>query len=375
MSKSVLSILHTESSCGWGGQEIRILTESQGMMQRGHHVTLVCCPNSKIAKAAPDYGIEVVTLPIEKKRRSALMALRNWLKVHRQQFDVINTHSSTDAWLVALSCASLRHSPAVVRTRHVSTDVSRSLPTRWLYLSSSAHIVTTGEKLRQTLHQYNRFPLSQMTSVPTGIDLEKFSPQNKQQAREKIGVPNKPTLGIVATMRVWKGHKYLIEAWKTLHLQFPNWQLLLVGDGPQRKNLQPMVKLAGLEESVFFLGNRNDVPDCLNAMDLFALPSFGNEGVPQGIMQAMACGLPVVSTTVGAISEAVIDGKTGFTLAPQVQETLINYLAKLMASDELRQQMGQASLAHAKAQFGLDNMLDKMEKIFINAISLKDKSR
>ena len=136
-----------------------------------------------------------------------------------------------------------------------------------------------------------------------------------------------------------------------------------------------MVKLAGLEESVFFLGNRNDVPDCLNAMDLFALPSFGNEGVPQGIMQAMACGLPVVSTTVGAISEAVIDGKTGFTLAPKVQETLINYLAKLMASDELRQQMGQASLAHAKAQFGLDNMLDKMEKIFINAISLKDKSR
>ena len=375
MSKSVLSILHTESSCGWGGQEIRILTESQGMEQRGHHVTLVCCPNSKIAKAAPDYGIEVVTLPIEKKRGSALMALRNWLKVHRQQFDVINTHSSTDAWLVALSCASLRHSPAIVRTRHVSTDVSRSLPTRWLYLSSSAHIVTTGEKLRQTLHQYNRFPLSQMTSVPTGIDLEKFSPQNKQQAREKIGVPNKPTLGIVATMRVWKGHKYLIEAWKTLHLQFPDWQLLLIGDGPQRKNLQPMVKLAGLEESVFFLGNRNDVPDCLNAMDLFALPSFGNEGVPQGIMQAMSCGLPVVSTTVGAISEAVIDGKTGFTLAPQVQETLINYLAKLMASDELRQQMGQASLAHAKAQFGLDNMLDKMEKIFINAISLKDKSR
>ena len=65
----------------------------------------------KIAKAAPDYGIEVVTLPIEKNADPHLMALRNWLKVHRQQFDVINTHSSTDAWLVALSCASLRHLP------------------------------------------------------------------------------------------------------------------------------------------------------------------------------------------------------------------------------------------------------------------------
>lgn len=374
MSKSALSILHTESSCGWGGQEIRILTESQGMIQRGHRVSLVCCPNSKIAKVASDYGINVITLPIEKKRGSALKSLRQWLKQHHHQFDVINTHSSTDAWLVAISCATLRQPPAIVRTRHVSTDVSRSFPTRWLYLSSSSHIVTTGEKLRQTLHQHNRFPLENMTSVPTGIDLQRFCPQEKQQAREKIGLPNKLTLGIVATMRVWKGHKYLIEAWKTLHHQFPDWQLIFVGDGPQRKNLEPMVKDAGLSPSVFFLGNRNDVPDCLNAMDLFALPSFGNEGVPQGIMQAMACGLPVVSTTVGAISEAVIDGKTGFTLAPQVQETLTNYLAKLMESESLRQQMGQAAFEHAVTQFGLDNMLDKMERIFIQSINSKDKS-
>lgn len=374
MSKSALSILHTESSCGWGGQEIRILTESQGMIRRGHRVALVCCPTSKIAKAAPDYGIEVFTLPIEKKRISSLKALRQWLKLHRHQFDVINTHSSTDAWLVAASCATLRHSPVVVRTRHVSTDVSRSLPTRWLYLSSSAHVVTTGEKLRQTLHQHNKFPLEKMTSVPTGIDLQRFFPQDKQQAREKIGIPNKPTLGIVATMRVWKGHKYLVEAWKSLHQQFPDWQLIFVGDGPQRKNLEPMVKEAGLEQSIFFLGNRNDVPDCLNTMDLFALPSFGNEGVPQGIMQAMACGLPVVSTTVGAISEAVIDGKTGFTLVPQVQELLTRHLAKLMSSDELREQMGKAALEHAISRFGLDNMLDKMERIFIQAINGKNKS-
>ena len=373
MDKPVLSILHTESSCGWGGQEIRILTESQGMIRRGHRVSLICCPNSRIAKVASEYGIHIITLPIEKKRWSALKAIRQWLKLHHQQFDVINTHSSTDAWLVAAACATLRKPPVIVRTRHVSTNVSRSLPTRWLYLSSSAHVVTTGEKLRQTLHQDNRFPLNKMTSVPTGIDLQRFYPQEKQQAREKLGLPNKRTLGIVATMRTWKGHKYLVEAWKTLHQQFPDWQLIFVGDGPQRKNLEPMVKAEGLEQSIFFLGNRDDVPDCLNAMDLFALPSFGNEGVPQGIMQAMACGLPVVSTTVGAISEAVIDGKTGFTLAPKVQETLTNYLAKLMASDELRQQMGQASLEHAVAQFGLDNMLNKMENIFIQAISSKRK--
>ncbi len=67
MAKKTLNILHTESSCGWGGQEIRILTESQGMIQRGHHVVIVCCPTSTLYREAHHYGVPVVALPIEKK--------------------------------------------------------------------------------------------------------------------------------------------------------------------------------------------------------------------------------------------------------------------------------------------------------------------
>ncbi|CDM92046.1 glycosyltransferase family 4 protein [Xenorhabdus bovienii] len=371
MTKKTLNILHTESSCGWGGQEIRILTESQGMIQRGHQVVIVCCPASTIYHEAHSYGVPVVALPIEKKRLPCLRAMRRWLKAEGRQFDVINTHSSTDSWLVAAACATLKGMPPIVRTRHVSTNVSTSVATRWLYLKSCQHIVTTGEKLRQYLHTNNGYPLPHMTSVPTGIDLTRFHPENKQLCRQRIGIADKPTLGIVATMRTWKGHRYLLDSWKILHQRYPDWQLLFVGDGPQRKNLEPWVKQEGLTESVIFLGNRQDVPDCLNAMDVFALPSFGNEGVPQGIMQAMACGLPVVSTSVGAITEAVIDGDTGYIIEPRCVEQLTERLDVLMKSAELRLQMGNASLERAADLFSMDNMLEKMEFIFYGSMECK----
>ncbi|OTA19208.1 glycosyltransferase [Xenorhabdus beddingii] len=371
MAKKTLNILHTESSCGWGGQEIRILTESQGMIQRGHHVVIVCCPMSTLYREAHHYGVPVVALPIEKKRLPCLRAMRHWLKTEGRQFDVINTHSSTDSWLVAAACATLKETPAIVRTRHVSTQVSTSVATRWLYLNACQHIVTTGEKLRQYLHTHNAYPLSHMTSVPTGIDLSRFYPANKQQSRQRLGIKDKPTLGIVATMRTWKGHRYLLDSWKILHQRHPDWQLLFVGDGPQRKNLEPRVQQEGLTESVIFLGNRQDVPDCLNAMDIFALPSFGNEGVPQGIMQAMACGLPVVSTSVGAIAEAVLDSETGYIIEPRNVEQLTEKLHLLMSDKALSLQMGNASLKRATHLFGMDNMLDKMESIFYHSMNSK----
>ncbi len=100
-----LSIVHTENSCGWGGQEIRILTEARGFQDRGHRVTLVAPDEAPIAAAAERLGLPVVRLDIRRKRLAPLLALRGWIARHREQIDVLNTHSSTDSWLTALACA------------------------------------------------------------------------------------------------------------------------------------------------------------------------------------------------------------------------------------------------------------------------------
>jgi glycosyltransferase involved in cell wall biosynthesis len=191
-----LAIVHSENSCGWGGQEIRILTEARGFLDRGHRVTLLTPAVAPIHDAARSMGIPVVALPIEKKRLPALSALRGWLVAHRAHVDVLNTHSSTDSWLAALACAMMAGAPPIVRTRHVSTTVRNRPTTRWLYRRATAHIVTTGEALRQQLARENGVPLAHMTSVPTGIDLARFVPGDARAAPRRRGVSRVPSRGI-----------------------------------------------------------------------------------------------------------------------------------------------------------------------------------
>ena len=364
-----MRILHTESSTGWGGQEIRILTEAEGMLRRGHDVTLVTPPSAEIFPAARKRGIPTVALPIEKKRFRSLAAMRRWLSEHKGEFALVNTHSSTDAWLTAVASLFVPDAPPMVRTRHVSTAVGKNRASRWLYQSATRHIVTTGEALRRQLIEQNGFDAARITSVRTGIDLRRFRPMPRAECRRSLGLEDRPTLGILATLRDWKGHDYLLDAWALLQPRFPDWRLLFIGDGPRRPHLASRIEQAKLGKSITLVGNQDDVPLWLNSLDLFALPSFGDEGVPQGIMQAMACGLAVVSTPVGAIEEAVQRDRTGLIVPPRDARALADALARLMSDADLRTAMGKAGHAYAQANFGIDAMLDAMEAVFRKVIA------
>ena len=368
-NKPTLSILHTESSIGWGGQEIRILTEARGMLDRGHNVMLLTPPNAEMLPAAKKMGVPVEAINIAKKRVGPLLDLRRWLASNLGRYDVINTHSSTDAWLTAIVCQTLSGMPPIVRTRHVSTAINNHWSTRWLYTKATSHIATTGEALKTQLHRDNGYLLDRMTSVRTGIDLNRFQPLDKSAMRLKLRVSENPTIGILATLRDWKGHDYLLDALKLLRIKFPEWRLIIIGDGPQRARLTSRVEDENLSGVVRFVGNVDNVPEWLSTLDIFTLPSFGDEGVPQGIMQAMACGLPVVSTPVGAIAEAVQDGSTGMLVEPKSAQALAAALERLMEDEALRLNMGQAGRAYASASFGIDVMLDRMTEVFGRAVA------
>jgi glycosyltransferase involved in cell wall biosynthesis len=363
-----LSILHTESSIGWGGQELRILTEMEGMAKRGHRVHLVTADTADILPAARARGLTADGLPIEAKKLRGLAAMRRWLAQHGSTFDVVNTHSSTDAWLVALAGATLSRVAPVVRTRHVSTPVNNSWSTRWLYQRATARLVVTGEALKAQLVRDNGFDPARITSVRTGIDLQRFRPLDPAEARSRLGVDARPAVAIVATLRDWKGHDDLLDAWMLVRERVPGWQLLVIGDGPRRAHLEARVDAMGLRGDVRFTGNQDDVPSWFACAQITTLPSYGDEGVPQSLMQAAACGLPAVSTPIGAIAEAVVDGQTGLLVPPRDVNALAGALLRLMADADLRSRMGSAAQAYAKANFGMDVMLDGMEAVFAQAV-------
>jgi glycosyltransferase involved in cell wall biosynthesis len=356
-----MKILHTESSLGWGGQEIRVLTEARGVARRGHTVAIAAPAEARIYAAAADYGIERVALPIGRKNLRGLAAMRGALG--RTRYDVIDTHSSTDSWLATLACRFLKQRPAIVRTRHISAPLPRNAATRWLY-GQAAHTVTTGEKLRLQVIAEAALDPARVTSIPTGIDLERFRPGDRVQARARLDLPLDATIvGIVATLRSWKGHAFLLEACAGIG----DVLLVIVGDGPQRGALEQKARDSGVASRVRFAGNQADVAPWMQALDLFCLPSYANEGVPQALAQAMACGLPVISTPVGSIEELVADGRTGVIVPPSDARALRGAIEALLADEPRRRALGAAALAHAQAHLGDEAMVDAMLRVFMAA--------
>jgi glycosyltransferase involved in cell wall biosynthesis len=350
-------ILHTESSLGWGGQEIRILTEARGVARHGHTVVIAAPPEARIYAEASAYGVEVVGLPIARKGLTGLASLRRFLASH--PFDVVNTHSSTDSWLAALAGA------PIVRTRHISSPVPRNAATRWLY-GRANRIVTTGEKLRLQVIEETGVDPARVISIPTGIDLAHFAPGDAQAARTALGLPaTMKIIGIVATLRSWKGHRFLLEA--LARMARPDVLLVVVGDGPVREATERQAAALGIGDRVRFVGNQRDVAPWLHALDLFCLPSYANEGVPQALAQAMACALPVVTTPVGSIEELVADGRTGILVPPSDPQALSRALGALLDDPARARSLGAAALQHAREHLGEETMVGAMIEVFSRA--------
>ncbi len=368
-----MKILHTEASCGWGGQEIRILEEARGLIARGHEVSVACPAHARMTTEAARFGVPVAALPIEFKTIAGFRALRSYLASHAP--DVVNTHSSADSWLTGLACATLSNPPAIVRTRHISARVSDNPFNRWLYRQAKA-VVTAGESLRRDLLETLDLDPARVTSVPTGIDTKRFSPVKcaadkaaaKAAAKAALGLKAEHQhLGIVATLRSWKGHLFLLDAFA--QLKRPGLHLLIVGEGPMHGPIEAKIAALNLGDRVTLAGQRSDPEHWLQAMDVFCLPSYANEGVPQAILQAMLCGLPIVTTPVGAILEAVSDNNTALIVPPKDAAALADAIAVLLDDSALAARLGEAARRVASADFSKDAMLDRMETIFRQAMS------
>jgi glycosyltransferase involved in cell wall biosynthesis len=361
-----LTILHTEASTGWGGQEIRILDESAGLRARGHDVQLAAPENAPIFDAAAKYGVPAHPVPLDRRRPSSVAAFARLVRKVRP--DVVVTHSSADSWIAAIATRLPGSHAAIVRTRHLSTPVAGGILNRWLYGHVAAYVVTTGQVIRT--HLIERLGLSpeRVISVPTGADISRFQPGARAAARSQLGLPSEaPIVGIVATLRSWKGHRFLISALNDPRLA--GVYLVVVGTGPQDSRLRLQAAESSAADRIVFAGQQRDVAPWMQALDIFALPSTGNEGVPQALMQAMAVGLPVVSTPVGAIPELVEDGKTGLVVPPENADALAAALARLLADPQLAARLSAAGRERIAAGFTSAAMLDRMETVLSEASS------
>ena len=361
-----LSIVHTESSTGWGGQENRTLNECLGMRARGHRVTVVGQPGARLLDRAAQAGFATAEVPMRKS--FDLPAVFRLAKVLRQVgADVVNTHSSRDTTLAGLAArlpfAYPGRRPKVVRTRHLILPITST----FTYARLPDQVVAVSEAVRDYLLSEGIAP-SQVTTVHTGVDFSRFDRSQVAAAdlRAELGLKADTVLvGTVAILRRKKGHHVLLEAAARLRNDPRGAQVrfVFVGDGPQTDNLKAKIAELGLGNRVFLLGLRRDVPAVMAGLDLFVLPTL-EEALGTSYLEAQAMALPVIGTRVGGVPETMQEGKTGLLVPAEDPIALGDAVATLAGDAVRRQQMGEAGSRFVRDAYSVERMVDGMETLY-----------
>jgi glycosyltransferase involved in cell wall biosynthesis/SAM-dependent methyltransferase len=356
-------ILHTESSLGWGGQEIRILSEANIFISRGYSVTLVANSESTIFKKASAYSVPVLSAKILKKRVGDCLSIYRLLKQNSP--DIVCTHSSTDHWLVALSRFFGRLPFKIVRFRHISTPVRVHILNRWLYSRGSDYVCTTSQYTAGRLITDLLVSPSKIRTVFTGIDLSYFKRPMSSRARFELGFPDDVVVvGTISTLRSWKGHRYLIEAANKETLR-KGFVFVIVGTGPQEAALKLMVSRLELDNIVFF-GHHDDIRPFLEAIDIFVFPSYANEGIPQALLQAQAYRLPIVTTDFDPLREALSNYDPVYYARVKSSESLSDGILEL--SRVIKKPQEEPAAEPTERGLSLEEMRDKLVMVFMQVM-------
>lgn len=180
--------------------------------------------------------------------------------------------------------------------------------------------------------------------------------------KEKLGISNNTNiLCTVGRLTKQKNYRCLIEALSLV--KNPNWVLLLIGDGEEKDALRKQAVELGLEKKIYFLGHRLDVQRIMQASDIFVLSSLW-EGLPYVVLEALCCGLPIISTDVGGVSEAVIDKETGILVPPGIPEMLAIGIDKLIDDDMLKETYSKKGKELFNHRFKKRTMLKKVDLIY-----------
>ena len=352
------TVLHTESSGGHGGQEIRTLAEARWLLGHGWGALIACQPDSPLFAEA-----KAASIPVEPVRMRGATDLGAALRLRRlireRGVSVVHTHSSVDSWLAGVAAKSLGR--PVVRTRHVSIPIRRR---RALVYRLADRIITSGESVRSIVIAAGIAP-EHVVTISAGVDADRFhSGVSGNTVRAELGLGSAPVVGLVANVRGSKGHNVFLEAARTVLASVPSARFLIVGDGVGFDEVSRRVREMGLDASVRLTGFRRDIPQVMAALDVLVLPSIRSEAIPQVIPQALAVGTPVVASTVGGSPELIRDGENGRLVPPGDARGLADAILALLREPERARAMARAGQAMVRERYTIDATMARTTAVY-----------
>lgn len=357
-----MSLFQIDAGKEWRGGQRQSFFLAKELKRRGLPFLFVVQRGSPLHQKATQAELPVLALKIKSEfDLSAVLRLAWTMKRRKCLLAHFHDAHSVAVGSAAASLAKVRYR---VITRRVDFPLKRNYFSRRKYRKKVDAIIAISERIKRVMVS-GGVDRKLIEVIPSGIDFSAFDEVSSKDylRREFSFSPDDFLVGIVAALADHKGHKYLIQAMKILKEHSAKIKLVIVGHGSLQMELDRQAKESDVEDIVFFLGFREDVPQILASLDLFVLSSY-LEGLGSSILDAMASRLPVVATTAGGIPEIVTDGESGLLVPPQDPEALAQAILRLYNDRELAARFGQRGYEVVHQRFSAEAMAKKIVDVY-----------
>ena len=361
-------LLHIKGSAPFGGDCVLMLELGRAAQERGFEVD-VLATDPHFREMIREEGLGLVDLDVIRREIRPLWDFRGLQRLTaflaRSRYDLVHTHT-TKPGIVGTLAARRAGIPAVMHTVHLfpfHEETGRLTTTAYVGAERLAarwcdRIVTVSEYQRDWALRVGIGKPEQVIAIPNGVPAERALPtRSPAEVRAELGLGEAFMILSTGRLAEQKGLEYLIRAAALLRDDLPAATIVLAGDGPLRKQLSKLVSDLGLVDTVSFVGLRSDVGDLLAATDLVVLPSLW-EGLSISLLEAMAAGKPVVTTTIGSNREVTNDGETAVLVPPKDPESLAAVIRSLASDGERLEELGRRGKAAQLERYTLQRMLD-----------------
>ena len=385
MADAPIKVLRVIARLNVGGPALHVAYLTEGLASRGYATTLVAgtlAPGEEsMAFVAEEKGVPVVGLTELHREIAPFRDLRATFRLARlirqERPQILHTHTAKAGAVgrVAALLAGRARPPIVVHTFH--GHVLRgyfAAPLTWafrllerLLARVTTCLIAVSPEVRDDLVALGVAPASKFAVIRLGIELEQRTGAEREagaETRRLMGVgPEVFLVGWVGRMTAVKRTEDLLRTLARLVELGVDARLCLVGDGPDRDDLEQKAHQLGVAKRCLFVGYQEDVAPYYDAFDALLLPS-ANEGTPVSVIEALAAGCPAVATGVGGVPDVVREGEDGFLAGVGDVETLAQRLAELAADPELRARMGESGRARVLTRYSVERLVDDVDELY-----------
>ena len=362
-----MRITFVATGLDFGGAETQLVRLAEAIKKRGWQVGVISMlPPAAFAEELEEAGIALATLnmrsgvPDPRAIAGLAKILRRW------QPEVVHSHM-VHANLLARVARLFCRIPVLISTAHSISEGGRCREIAYRLTDPLADMTTNVSRAAVARYiQAGVAPKKKIAFIPNGVDTSTFKPNEAagRRVRDELDVRESFVWLAVGRFEVAKDYPNMLRAFKEVALKRPEAVLLLVGQGSMREETGKIAEELGLKDKVRFLGVRRDVPEVMNAADAYVMSSAW-EGLPMVLLEAAACGLPIVATDVGGNSEVVQNKESGCIVPSRDTGALAGAMLRLTAySQAERRRMGEAGRGHIEAHYSLERVVDRWEELY-----------